>query len=88
MIVAEFCVIKSCYSSIIEDLLPQNLPLRRLFIAFGDCNFLNMVDILQKAIGAMSLEEEEPLVLPDSLQFRVFDENATSLLGRLLNPDC
>ncbi|KAL0729422.1 hypothetical protein Bca4012_025515 [Brassica carinata] len=36
----------------------------------------------------MSLEEEEPLVLPDSPRFRVFDANATNLLGRLLNPDC
>lgn len=33
-------------------------------------------------------EEEEPLVLPDSPTFRVFDENSLSLLGRLLNPDC
>lgn len=37
----------------------------------------------------MSLhEEEEPLTLPDSPRFRVFDENSSSLLGRLLNPDC
>ncbi|KAL0678255.1 hypothetical protein Bca4012_006236 [Brassica carinata] len=47
-----------------------------------------MDDLLQKAIQAMSLEEEEPLTLPDSPRFRVFDENETSLLGRLLNPDC
>lgn len=37
----------------------------------------------------MSLEEEEePLTLPDSLTFRVLDDNALSLLGKLLNPDC
>lgn len=32
-------------------------------------------------------EDEEPLTLPDSPRFRVYDENSTSLLGRLLNPD-
>ncbi|XP_013595004.1 PREDICTED: uncharacterized protein LOC106303220 [Brassica oleracea var. oleracea] len=47
-----------------------------------------MADLLQKAIQSMSLEEEEPLTLPDSPRFRVFDENETNLLGRLLNPDC
>ncbi|KAL0827455.1 hypothetical protein Bca101_051133 [Brassica carinata] len=47
-----------------------------------------MADMLHKAIQAMSLEEEEPLTLPDSPRFRVFDENERSLLGRLLNPDC
>ncbi|XP_013726243.2 uncharacterized protein LOC106430017 [Brassica napus] len=47
-----------------------------------------MADLLQKAIQAMSLDEEEPLTLPDSPRFRVFDENEMSLLGRLLNPDC
>lgn len=31
---------------------------------------------------------EVPLNLPDSPRFRVFDENSTSILGRLLNPDC
>ncbi|XP_013633455.1 PREDICTED: uncharacterized protein LOC106339208 [Brassica oleracea var. oleracea] len=36
----------------------------------------------------MSLDEEEPLTLPDDPKFRVFDKNETSLLGRLLNPDC
>ncbi|XP_048632950.1 uncharacterized protein LOC125607159 [Brassica napus] len=47
-----------------------------------------MADMLHKAIQSMSLEEEEPLTLPDSPRFRVYDENQTSLLGRLLNPDC
>ncbi|KAL0866109.1 hypothetical protein Bca101_045227 [Brassica carinata] len=47
-----------------------------------------MADMLHKAIQAMSLEEEAPLVLPDSPRFRVFDENSCSLLGRLLNPEC
>ena len=47
-----------------------------------------MADMLHKAIKSMSLEEEEPLTLPDSPRFRVYDKNETSLLGRLLNPDC
>lgn len=47
-----------------------------------------MAESLHNAIRAMSLEEEEPLTLPDSPRFRVIDENQTSLLGRLLNPDC
>ncbi|KAL0749510.1 hypothetical protein Bca101_031513 [Brassica carinata] len=47
-----------------------------------------MADSLHKAIHSMSLEEEVPLTLPNDPRFRVFDENATSLLGCLLNPDC
>ncbi|XP_013658092.2 uncharacterized protein LOC106362793 [Brassica napus] len=47
-----------------------------------------MADLLQKAISTMSIEDEAPLVLPDSPQFIVCDENATSLMGRLLNPEC
>ncbi|XP_013632863.1 PREDICTED: uncharacterized protein LOC106338429 [Brassica oleracea var. oleracea] len=47
-----------------------------------------MADFLHKAIGAMSIEDEEPLVLPESPQFTVLDANETSMLGRLLNPDC
>ncbi|RID40669.1 hypothetical protein BRARA_J00700 [Brassica rapa] len=47
-----------------------------------------MVDSLNKAIGAMSLEEEEPLNLGDDPSFRVLDENEKSLMGRLVNPDC
>ncbi|XP_033133384.1 uncharacterized protein At4g02000-like [Brassica rapa] len=48
-----------------------------------------MADMLQKAINAMSIEDNEaPLSLPDEPRFRVFDANETSLLGRLLNPDC
>ncbi|ESQ52135.1 hypothetical protein EUTSA_v10017646mg [Eutrema salsugineum] len=36
----------------------------------------------------MTLCDEEPLVLPDEPRFKVFEESAISLLGRLLNPDC
>lgn len=47
-----------------------------------------MAELLHKAIRAMSLEEEEPLVLRDDPSFRVENDNQRSLLGRLLNPEC
>lgn len=47
-----------------------------------------MADMLHKAIQAMSLQEDEPLTLPNDPRFRVVDENETRLLGRLLNPEC
>ncbi|CAA7042045.1 unnamed protein product [Microthlaspi erraticum] len=43
---------------------------------------------LHEAIRSMSLSEDEPIDFPDSPSFRVFDENAISILGRLVNPDC
>ncbi|VVB17619.1 unnamed protein product [Arabis nemorensis] len=39
------------------------------------------------AIRALRLEDDEPTELPNSPRFRVFEEKAISLLGRLLNPD-
>ena len=36
----------------------------------------------------MTIEDDEPINLPDEPQFRVFEENELSVLGRLLNPDC
>ncbi|KAL0667217.1 hypothetical protein Bca4012_029921 [Brassica carinata] len=33
----------------------------------------------------MSLEDDDPMILPDEPKFHVFDENALSILGRLLN---
>lgn len=83
----EYSVINGIFSSITLDLLPKNFPLRRISLTYYDCTTITMVDTLNKAIRAMSLEEEEPLILPDSPSFRVFDENETSLLGRLLNPE-
>ena len=47
-----------------------------------------MADLLHKSLRAMKLDEEEPLTLPDSPRFRVYDQNSLSILGRLLNPDC
>ncbi|XP_013594457.1 PREDICTED: uncharacterized protein LOC106302505 [Brassica oleracea var. oleracea] len=43
---------------------------------------------LFSAMKSMTLEDDEPITLPDEPRFRVFDENSLSLLGRLLNPDC
>ncbi|KAL0873727.1 hypothetical protein Bca101_023432 [Brassica carinata] len=48
----------------------------------------DMADFLHKSLRAMKLDEEEPLTLPDSPRFRVYDENSLSILGRLLNPEC
>ncbi|KAL0705015.1 hypothetical protein Bca4012_071440 [Brassica carinata] len=47
-----------------------------------------MSDNLHEAIGAMSIRDDDPIDLPDNPCFSVFEENATSLLGRLLNPSC
>ncbi|XP_048630295.1 uncharacterized protein LOC125603079 [Brassica napus] len=87
-IVAEYSVINGSFSIITLDLLPKNLPPRRNLAYCFSTTAENMADFLHKAIGALSLDDEEPLVLPDSPQYRVFDENEKSLLGRLLNPEC
>lgn len=43
---------------------------------------------LHNALKAMSIEDDEPIILPDEPRFKVFEENSLSLLGRLVNPDC
>lgn len=87
-IVSEFCSINGSRSSITLDLLPSNPQHHRnskhlCLLSIGD-----MADMLHKAIRAMSIEEEEPLTLPDEPRFRVIADNELSILGRLLNPDC
>ncbi|KAL0716839.1 hypothetical protein Bca4012_066161 [Brassica carinata] len=47
-----------------------------------------MAENLHNAIGAMSLIDDDPIILPDEPEFRVFADNEKSLLGRLLNPEC
>lgn len=47
-----------------------------------------MAENLHKAIGAMSLVDDNPIILPDEPEFRVFAANENSLMGRLLNPEC
>lgn len=36
----------------------------------------------------MSLIDDDPIILPEEPEFRVFAANENSLMGRLLNPDC
>ncbi|KAG2314819.1 hypothetical protein Bca4012_065633 [Brassica carinata] len=48
-----------------------------------------MSSALDKALLAMSLEEEEiPFDLPDLPQYSSCQNNSISLIGRILNPDC
>ncbi|VVB08380.1 unnamed protein product [Arabis nemorensis] len=46
-----------------------------------------MTDNLHAALGSMSLEDDEPITLPDSPRFRVLEANKISLLGHLLNAE-
>lgn len=88
-IIVEFCPINGIFTTITLDLLPKTIHLHRCSALAVSLTMAAMADFLHKAIRAMSIEEdEEPLTLPDEPRFRVFDENETSLLGRLLNPDC
>lgn len=86
--VSEYCLIHGFYASITLDLLLEIPPYALATAAHSRLQTITMAKLLHKVIGAMSIEDEEPLVLPDSPQFTVFDANETSLLSRLLNPDC
>lgn len=87
-VMTDWWVIRVKFTPITLDFSPKFLQVQ-FFTGAGKINSReDMAVLLQKAIQSMSLEEEEPLTLPDSPRFRVFDENETSLLGRLLNPDC
>ncbi|XP_009138088.1 uncharacterized protein LOC103862131 [Brassica rapa] len=88
-ICVEFCAIKEKFSLTLSDLLPKTCGARRLTRRSFLLQSLVMEDSLQLSLKSMKLvDDEEPLTLPDSPRFRVFDENLTSLLGMLLNPDC
>ncbi|KAL0741865.1 hypothetical protein Bca4012_083378 [Brassica carinata] len=82
-IISEFCAYNCTTSLFLSDLLPKISPqlLRVCHLSW------NMADKLHNAIRSMSLEDDEPLILPDDPKFHVFDENALSILGRLLNPE-
>ena len=82
-IVSEFSPILGNFSSITLDLLPKALIIHRTTVAGNQFLVNTMVDSLHNAIRSMSLEEEEPLTLPDNPRFRVYEENEKSLLGRL-----
>lgn len=85
----EFCAIKGKFSLTLSDLLPKTHGGGRLETCLLLLLSSHMADSLQLSLKAMKLvEEEEPLTLPDSPRFRVFDENSKSLLGKLMNPDC
>lgn len=87
-ICVQFCDIKGKFLLICADLLPKY----DAGVLIQNCRLSpfssTMADSLQQRLKSMSLEEEEPLTLPDSPRFRVFDGNSISLLGRLLNPEC
>lgn len=57
------------------DLLPKVLTLLPSSAVHLVVSSSVMADLLHNAIGAMSIEDEEPLVLPDSPQFTVADVN-------------
>ncbi|KAL0816474.1 hypothetical protein Bca101_072918 [Brassica carinata] len=80
---AEFCEI-NCRSIVKTIAL---LPTRPPLLLCSDSTTFGMADNLHKAIRSMSLDDDDPITFPDEPQFRVFDANATSILGRLLNPD-
>lgn len=87
-ILIEYCDSKCSFKSMAIDLLPK-LYRRRSVKAFSDQNhFNNMAGDLQATIQALTLEDDEPINLPDIPRFKVFDESAISILGRLVNPDC
>ncbi|KAL0694839.1 hypothetical protein Bca4012_062019 [Brassica carinata] len=88
-ICVQFCAIKGKFALICSDLLPKNHGVVYLQTVRSYAQLLIMADMLHKSLKSMKIDDdEEPLTLPDSPRFRVFDGNSISLLGRLLNPDC
>lgn len=83
-ICVQFWAIKGNFF-IFSDLLSKNHGVLHRLLPLSTI----MADLLHQNLKSMSIgDDEEPLTLPDSPRFRVFDENSISLLGRLLNPDC
>lgn len=81
-LVCEFCNINCKFSLTVVYLLPKNyLKLRKLV------HLKFMAENLHNAIKSMSLVDDDPIILPDEPEFRVFAENENSLMGWLLNPD-
>ncbi|XP_018448825.1 uncharacterized protein LOC108820375 [Raphanus sativus] len=74
-------------SSYCGDLLPK-LPAPSHRNSASALGATVMADNLHNAINSLSLHDEEPVDLPDNPMFHVYEENAMSLLGRLLNPAC
>lgn len=81
-----FIIAKRKFSLICFDLLPKTHDPRRLLpvLCFSPC--VPMADSLHQSLKSMSPgDEEELLTLLGKPKFRVFDENTTSMLERLLN---
>lgn len=88
-ICVQFCAIKRKFALICSDLLPKKHGFVYLHTDRSYSQPLIIADMLHKSLKTMKIDDdEEPLTLPDSPRFRVFDGNSISLLGRLLNPDC
>ncbi|CAN6916859.1 unnamed protein product, partial [Brassica oleracea var. botrytis] len=72
-----FGVFNECFTSIVLDLLSENISLRRCSVP-SDSNFLTrIVDSFYKAISAMSHEEEEPLTLLDVEMRSIYEKRKT-----------
>lgn len=83
-LVVEFCNIKCKFFSIQVDLL-QSLSLHHCL----HHRLKNlMADSLHKGFRSMTIEDDDPIKLPDESKYRVFDANRNSLMERLLNSDC
>ncbi|KAG2306151.1 hypothetical protein Bca52824_025899 [Brassica carinata] len=86
-VISEYCSICGAFRLSSVDLLPVRSP--EIYLLVGSVALYSiMADKLQYALGSLSLGDDEPIDLPDSPRFKVFEENARSLLGRLLNPSC
>lgn len=79
--------IRGIPKTLVIDLLPKN-SFSRWLSNYGGKNSRAMPNDLHSALRAMTIEDDEPINLPDEPRFKVFEENSLSLLGRLLNPDC
>lgn len=86
-IVIEYCCIQSKFATFSIDLFITTKAFLRWFFLGVSRLWFSMADNLLVAVKGMSLKDDEPITLPYSPRFKVFDENSISLLGRLLNPD-
>lgn len=81
--ITEYCNIKCKFAGSAIDLLPKLCLLRRC-----KTTVKIMADKLHNAIRSLSIEDDDPISLPDDPKFWVSDANVNSLMRRLLNPDC
>lgn len=86
--VAEFCLINGHYRVLTADLLPLLAVSTPRPLSLCSSSLDQMVETLNDDIRSMTLKDDEPIDLPDNPSFQVFEQNALSILGRLLNPSC